>query len=216
MKCPACNAELTPESGREFIFCSYCGTKVLITNDNEQIIRNIDEARIKEAETDRMVKLKQLEMVEKNTVSMKKIYVGLLIAAGVLIALGILGFTFGNEGMMVCLSLGLALGIFTGLGIMIQSEENKPAKLMRTPGENEIRISCEMTEVVNTDVRVAELLFKESGFKNVTVVPIRDVNLFSLKQEWKVITVTIAGNSEFEEDDIFSNEARVLITYHSR
>ena len=65
VKCPECGATLPIEEGRTQIFCSYCGTKVIVTNENEYIYRHIDEAEVKQAETDRMIKLRELEMEEK-------------------------------------------------------------------------------------------------------------------------------------------------------
>lgn len=65
VKCPECGANLPIEEGRERVFCSYCGTPVIITNENEKVIRHIDEAKIKRAETDRMIQLEQLELEKK-------------------------------------------------------------------------------------------------------------------------------------------------------
>ena len=64
VKCPECGASLPIEEGRTQVFCSYCGTKVIVTNDNEYIYRHIDEAGVKQAETDRMIRLRQLELEE--------------------------------------------------------------------------------------------------------------------------------------------------------
>ena len=49
VKCPECGATLPIEEGRTQIFCSYCGTKVIVTNENEYLYRHIDEAEIKHA-----------------------------------------------------------------------------------------------------------------------------------------------------------------------
>ena len=66
LKCPECGATLQIEEGfYEHIFCSYCGTKIMIQNDNEHIYRHIDEAELKQAETERLIKLKKLEYLEK-------------------------------------------------------------------------------------------------------------------------------------------------------
>ena len=46
VKCPECGALLNIEEGRSQAFCSYCGTKILVHNDNEKIYRHIDEAGI--------------------------------------------------------------------------------------------------------------------------------------------------------------------------
>lgn len=64
VKCPECGASLPIEEGRDRIFCSYCGTQVIVTNENEHIYRHIDEAGVKQAETDRMVRLRELELEE--------------------------------------------------------------------------------------------------------------------------------------------------------
>lgn len=73
VRCPDCGAELSIENGREQAFCSYCGAKVLVHNDNEHIYRNIDEARIKEAENERILRLRELELEEKENSRSRKI-----------------------------------------------------------------------------------------------------------------------------------------------
>ncbi|MBR4780355.1 MAG: hypothetical protein IK014_03245 [Lachnospiraceae bacterium] len=66
MKCPECGAMLEIDDQRETAFCTYCGCKMYIQNENnylirsehktEQIIRNIDDAQIYRAETERFIK----------------------------------------------------------------------------------------------------------------------------------------------------------------
>ena len=72
VKCPECGAALQIENGREQIFCSYCGAKILITNENEYIIRHVDDAGVKKAETERIIEMKKLEIIEKNRVANEK------------------------------------------------------------------------------------------------------------------------------------------------
>lgn len=71
LKWPECRATLDVEESRQQIFCSYCGTQIMVQNNNEYIYRHIDEAGIKKAETDRMVRMKQMEMEEKRGYLMK-------------------------------------------------------------------------------------------------------------------------------------------------
>ena len=73
VKCPECKASLPIEEGRTQIFCSYCGAKVIITNENEFIYRHIDEAEVTQAETDQLVRLKELELEEKRIEDDKQI-----------------------------------------------------------------------------------------------------------------------------------------------
>ncbi len=46
LECPKCGANLSVEKGRENYFCSYCGAKLLLHNENEYIHKNIDEAAV--------------------------------------------------------------------------------------------------------------------------------------------------------------------------
>lgn len=64
LKCTSCGANLSIEEKRETLFCEYCGTRLVLDNENEYIYRHIDEADIKRAETERLVKLKELEIDE--------------------------------------------------------------------------------------------------------------------------------------------------------
>ena len=91
VRCPDCGAALDVEEGRTQLFCSYCGAKVIIQNDNEFIYRTVDDAGVKQAETQRMVMLKQLEMEEKAKQD-KKEYIRIWLGATVILFLvGIIG-----------------------------------------------------------------------------------------------------------------------------
>ncbi len=86
VKCPECGAVLQIEEGRKQAFCTYCGAKVLINNDNEHIYRHIDEAGIKQAETEQLVMLKKLELIEKKRAEEQKITrlkIGITVLLGV-------------------------------------------------------------------------------------------------------------------------------------
>ena len=72
VKCPECGANLEVEEGRTQMFCSYCGTKIIMTNENEHIYRHIDEAGMKQAETDRLVQIKKMEIIERKRASAEK------------------------------------------------------------------------------------------------------------------------------------------------
>ena len=66
LKCPECGANLTIENGRSQCFCQYCGTQILL-DDEKKIYeyRTIDEARIKEAESWETIRLRELDIREK-------------------------------------------------------------------------------------------------------------------------------------------------------
>lgn len=61
MKCPECGAELEYEEEREKMFCSFCGAPIVIKNDNEYVTRHVDNAKVLQAENERLRILSQLE-----------------------------------------------------------------------------------------------------------------------------------------------------------
>ncbi|MCI7350724.1 MAG: zinc ribbon domain-containing protein, partial [Ruminococcus sp.] len=63
--CPNCGANLPIEEGRNQMFCSYCGTSIAITNENEHIYRVVDEADVIHEETEQMVQLRRIELEEQ-------------------------------------------------------------------------------------------------------------------------------------------------------
>lgn len=69
--CPNCNASLSFDNDREFGFCQYCGTKVML-DDYRSVHRYVDEARIKEAEANKAIRLKELELEEKKREQQRK------------------------------------------------------------------------------------------------------------------------------------------------
>ena len=73
LMCPNCKANLEFDEERDKYFCEYCGTKLLLDNDNEHIYRHIDEAEIKRTEAEKEIKLKELEIEEKNKSNEKSI-----------------------------------------------------------------------------------------------------------------------------------------------
>lgn len=79
VKCPECGANLSIEEGRTKFFCSYCGAQIIETNENEHIIRSIDEAEIKKSEADikkteadLILKMKQMEIDEDRRASNRR------------------------------------------------------------------------------------------------------------------------------------------------
>lgn len=211
VRCPDCGAELSIENGREQAFCSYCGAKVLVHNDNEHIYRNIDEARIKEAENERILRLRELELEEKENSRSRK---SLFIAYGV--ALG-----FVLIGALICIAeplagmWGIIIGGYIGLFTFIKSDEKKK-KQKKYVSPNEAVITDSMIGCEEKNYNSVVMLYRGAGFTNVTAVPLNDLNILSQRKNGQVEAVTINGNSDFDEGDVYPREANVLVTYHSK
>ncbi len=213
-KCPECSADLQIEDGREYAFCTYCGAKVMIANDNEHIYRTIDEARIRQAETDRMVRMRELDMEEKSSVSKKVLIIIWLTAVIVLLVLGIVGFAAGNEGLGG-ISLLLLMNV-AGWGALGLFGNDDKKKRKRTISADEVVITSAMMDCVGYHYNKAVILYKNAGFTNINAIPLHDLTRFNLKKEGMVESVTINGEEDFDEDEVYPKNASVLITYHSK
>lgn len=64
-RCPGCGAAVQFESGQKKAFCNYCGSPVTVEDAEEHVTRNIDEADLKRAETEQLIRLKELELRER-------------------------------------------------------------------------------------------------------------------------------------------------------
>lgn len=93
-KCPECGAMLNIEADRSTAFCSYCGAKLILHHDNEVIWHEIDDAMIKKAETDRIVKLNEMKLRREESQEERKLRklsmkAGLLmLVVGIIMAVG--------------------------------------------------------------------------------------------------------------------------------
>ncbi|MCF0133064.1 MAG: hypothetical protein HUJ72_04290 [Blautia sp.] len=132
LKCPSCGADLEIQEGRDYTFCQFCGTKVQIQNDHEYVYRHIDEAGLKRAETERMVKMKELEFEEEKRKNKKKTIKIWLITTIVFLGLGFLGLvmemafdSFLGFPLMFCLSIGMFVGML-GIPLFFSDFWNKP------------------------------------------------------------------------------------------
>lgn len=53
LTCPSCGANLEVDRNLKSCFCTYCGTKILLHNENEKVERYIDEAALAKQENER-------------------------------------------------------------------------------------------------------------------------------------------------------------------
>ena len=208
VKCPDCNADLTVEEGRTFAYCSYCGSKVMIHNENEHIYRNIDEAGIKQAETDRMVRMKELEMEEKmRSKGQIPTYVAYGIAL-IFVVVGLLNLSSSSMTGMWGIIIGAYIAMFANMG-------NKQSRgRQKYIGVDQVRITSQMANPVQMNYHNVVAMYTGAGFRNVTAMPLNDLNLFTLSKNGQVDQVTIDGEADFEEGDVYSKDANILITYH--
>lgn len=208
LSCPQCNATLSVEEDRDMLFCSYCGHKILLNDENKHTIHYIDDAAIKRAETERMIQLKELEMEEKKRANKK---VAVIIWLVITIVLGVIGIC----GMPMCLLLAIFVGVWGAIGLFEFPAANKKKETARVVNEDEVQITDKLRYYREKHYETIYGLYKTAGFVNISTIPLHDLKLFELKKDGLVKEITINGEDDFDEGDIFKKTEPVVIMFHS-
>ncbi len=213
VKCPDCGAALQLEEGRQTAFCSYCGAKILLHNENEYIYRTIDEAEIKQAENDRDFMMKELAMEEKEDKLHRFLTIVWLICTILLFAVGFIMVSIGpkdNEdpGYMLIL-IGMGVGLWGW--IMQDTGMKKRSKNRYRPGYAKVPDQAINYESLHFSA-VRDSL-KAVGFTNIRIINLGDLRLGILKKNGSVDSVTIDGES-VSGDEWYRRESPVIISYH--
>ena len=69
-------------------------------------------------------------------------------------------------------------------------------------------------DLLGEHIYVVVSMLKNSGYRNIKSIPIKDVGQNSDKYAFEVETVVINKSENFEKGDIFPENAKVVITYH--
>ena len=210
IKCPECGANLPIEENRKKLFCSYCGTPIIITDENEHIYRHIDDAAIAKTETERLIYLKELEIEEKENERNRKGRKTAYTISLVLVLIGLATMSFNMMVGLYAILAGAIIAEFTFIGA-----DKKKKKKRRIFTENEVQISDKMVRYNGKYYKSIKTLYRNAGFTNISVVSLNDLNAFTRKKIGQVEDISIGGEGDFEEGDIFAKNDEVIITYHS-
>ena len=213
VKCPQCGCDLSIEEGRSQAFCTYCGAKVLIHNENEYIYRHIDEAGIKKAETERMIELKKLEQEREEArareeARKKKMRLSIIlgIAGSILFMIGASGPSNGN-------SVFSFMGFLAIIGaILIWRSESEEHKNKKNSDMLDIPQAVYNFERINYST-VREILEK-AGFTNISCLALNDLTFGILTKPGTVGSITINGKNMIIGKK-YHKDSAIVITYHS-
>lgn len=212
VKCPECGANLPIEEGRERVFCSYCGTQIVMTNENEHTYRHIDEAELKRAETEQLIHLKELEMVEKENERSRNSQRTAYTVAGIMALVGLLYGILSPDGFYGAFAVEIAAMIAM---LTFASARRQEKKARRIIPSSEARITGDMRNCKGKNYNAVAAMFRHAGFNNIKTVPLDDLNFFTSNKNGQVESISINGNDDFDEGEIFQRSESVLITYHS-
>lgn len=216
LECPSCGANLElKEDNRDFAFCEFCGAKIML-DDYRSTHHIVDEARLKEAETEQMIKLKQLEWAEKHEEEnarkrqlKTKITIVLAIVAGCSF---LLAFTTDLMFFYYVLAIVFFGGIFILENDYFDIDEKNESAVADI---GKIKMPEEIDEYWTESYIVIKNAFKRAGFTNIKCIPLNDLSTGLLTKPNTVSSITIDGTPYDGERMAYSPHAEIIITYHS-
>ncbi len=223
VKCPDCGQTLSIEENRTQAFCSYCGAKILISNENEYVFRQVDEAGIKKAETDRIIRLREIEIAEKNSSLRKALTIIWLVLSLTLIVIAVvLMLSPGSESMPGWAGGFLFLfyacaPIIGGGGYLVFKwlPEKENEKIIEKQGG--IRFPNGLAPFTDKKYYAIEDSLQSSGFTNISCVNLHDLNLLTaLVNADKIAKITINGQQVTSGGKMYMPDVPIVITYHGR
>lgn len=223
VKCPDCGQTLSIEQNRAQAFCSYCGAKILISNENEYVFRQVDEAGIKKAETDRIIRLREMEIAEKNSSLRKALTIIWIVLSLILIVIAVvLMLSPGNDSMPGWAGGFLFLfyacaPIIGGGGYLVFKwlPEKENEKIIEKQGG--IRFPNGLTPFTDKKFYAIEDSLRSTGFTNISCVNLHDLNILTaLINADKVDKVSINGTPITSGGKIYMPDVPIVITYHGK
>ena len=222
VKCPDCGASLDVEEGRRQCFCSYCGAKVMINNENEYIYRTIDEAGIKKAEVEKEIRLKELELQaaqqKDNNVLNKPLTIIWMIFSIIILVICIWNWTFGgDDGSITGFEMlfwmgGPVIGGGAYLIFKVIPEKSDDKVILSNGG---IRIP-NLGNLPEQNYATVERALLSAGFTNVSCINMHDVSLGLLQKPDRVESISVNGKNVSSYGKAYMPESKIVITYHGR
>ncbi len=208
--CPNCNASLTvDDNNREFAFCQYCGAKIML-DDYRSTHRVVDEAKIKQVETERIIRLRELEIEEREIEKVRK---GTMLAYGVAAVSCVIG-------ALICIFFplggvwGIIIGVYIAMFTYMKGDENrKKRKEAQYARSGMIKLSLTVADCEKKDYRVIEAAFRSCGFINIQTINKGDLTTGILKKPGIVEAVTVNGEDP-KIGEWYNPNSLVVIIYH--
>lgn len=214
LKCPECGAALENIQGADHVFCKFCGTKVQITRDNEQIIRHVDEARIRQSDNQYALEMKKLELQEQERIRQQaehdkkvKMSIALGVGGGISLLLGMIGISFFALIGLIC--------FYVLYRMWKTDKKSRKAAMPAAPKQARVQVPASIRGYQNKDYMTIQQQFARAGFINIRCVPLNDLSMGIMKKPGKVDSITINGHPITSAGMKFCPDAPVVITYHS-
>ena len=226
VKCPHCGAMLEIEEGIDQCYCSYCGGKVLIENDNEIIIRHIDEADVIKAETDREVRIEALKREESSYNGfklIKTVIIGawltfilmLLVSAVIVVKKFFSGESIESLSVVFGTYIGLMVILYGGYFIFYELPKLEKAQFIKNSGGIELPRDLFPLRYKNY-IQVADAL-KQKGFTSVTCKNLHDLSVDFGGKTDTIKSIVVNGDEITDSSfvrPVFMPDANIVLYYH--
>lgn len=207
--CPSCGASLSFEDkNKDFGFCQYCGTKIML-DDYRSTHRIVDEARIQEAENERIIRMREMDIEEKEEAHYRK---GRNIAFSVAGALAVIGAICALFAPPFSAGAIVVAGMIAMLTVKNGDDHKEKVEKRRKASSGMIELTSNVATYDKKDFRSIQSAYQSLGFTNIQLINLRDLKAGFLKKPGTVETVTINGESPYTGGLYYPN-AHIVITY---
>ena len=219
--CPSCGANLTiDDEDRDFAFCQYCGGKIML-DDYRSTQRIVDEAKLKQAETDRIIKLKEIEIEERwknqNSSLQKVVTITWLAISLIILSLCIIKWTFQDDfsnGFHMLFYLGVpVIGGGAYLIFKVLPEKERERVALKNGG---IKFPRYLEPFDEQNVSTIEQALKDAGFTNIYCVNLHDLTLGIFQKPGRVEQITVDDVKINSGGRVYYPDSHIVITYHGR
>lgn len=83
------------------------------------------------------------------------------------------------------------------------------------PNKNEVKMPCDMSDYKGEQYEAVVQELEDLGFYNIETTEKKDLVTGWITKDGEVYKVSIGGDSDFDEGDIFPKDAEVVVTYHT-
>lgn len=211
LECPYCSAPLEYEEGKEQMYCQYCGKKILLIDENSYTFKHIDEAKIRESENNKTIRLKELdyeERIERKESRVKYFAYGIAL---IMFIAGLLTFEYsGFIGTFLVLG-GLLIFHTTYFAIQDRQEEKRIRELNRAG----LILTNGLSNYKECDYKEVYAKLKSLGFNSIILIPLHDLSFTNLWKNGKVESITV-DSEPMVMNMPYPENGKVEIKYHSK
>ncbi len=190
LECPSCGAAINAENidQKRAIYCTYCGRLILLDDEVKRVEVKYHKTYTNEArvrENERKERIRLKELENENRENRR-------------------------EFLWPFIIIGIFILVYAFLGIMdlYYKEQNKL-------DENELKISADAESYHGENYEQVVRELEDMGFTNVDTMRQEDLVLGWLTKDGEVAKVSINGDTDFAEGDVFPKDANVVVTYHT-